>query len=370
MKNRNANSKARYRSYLKDELEAASLYYALADAEEDDGRREMFRELAQTEMRHAAHWASRVGVSTEGLRPSRPSLRTRIFVWVARTFGTRAVLPWLLRGEFADIRTYAKEPAAQLIVKDEREHAQMLNELAGNEGSVNLLQSEGYHRAGQAANIRAAVLGGNDGLVSNFALTMGVAGGTPDTSIVLLAGLAGLLAGAFSMAAGEYVSVRAQRDVYDREMEIERAELEEFPEQEKEELVLIYESKGLTKQEAEIVADRILADPQVALDTMAREELGFDPSQVGSPWGVALSSFFAFSVGAIVPVLPYLFISGSSVVLFSTVSSAAALSLVGGTLAMISNKNVAWGSLRMLLIGSGAAAVTYLVGRLVGVSLA
>ncbi len=369
MSKKERSTRARFKSYLKGEMEAASMYNALADVERDKKRAEIFRELAEAEMRHAAHWASKLEVDTSPLKPAKRTLRIRIFTWLAHRFGTRAVLPWLLKGEFADIRTYSKEPEAKPIVKDERRHARTLNELAGNGGTVNILQSEGYHRASQAANIRAAVLGSNDGLVSNFALTMGVAGGMSDTNITPLVGLAGLMAGAFSMTAGEYVSVRAQRDVYDREMEIESAELEESPEEEREELVLIYQTKGLARSEAEVVADRIMANPQVALDTMAREELGIDPSQLGSPWGVAISSFTAFSLGALIPVLSYMFSSGTTAIILSALSSGIALVLVGGTLALVSNKNVAWGSLRMLLIGVAAAAITFGVGNLIGVSL-
>jgi hypothetical protein len=215
MSKKERSATARFKSYLKGEMEAASMYNALADVERDKKR---------AEMRHAAHWASKLEVATSQLKPTKPTLRIRIFTWLARRFGTRAVLPWLLRGEFADIRMYSKDPEAKPIVRDERIHARTLNELAGNGGTINILQSEGHHRASQAANIRAAVLGSNDGLVSNFALTMGVAGGMSDTNIIPLVGLAGLMAGAFSMAAGEYVSVRAQKDVYDREMEILRAQ--------------------------------------------------------------------------------------------------------------------------------------------------
>ncbi len=222
--------------------------------------------------------------------------------------------------------------------------------------------------------LRAAVLGGNDGLVSNFSLVMGVAGGTGSPSLVLLAGVAGLLAGAFSMASGEYVSMRAQRDLHERLLQLEARELEEEPEEETEELVEIYQAKGLTRQEAEVVARRIMADPVVALDTHAREELGLDPSQLGSPWGAAVSSFFAFAGGAFVPILPYLVSRGGSVggsaFLISILLSAAAMATVGGVLAHLSGKRAWWGSLRMLLAGSIAASVTYAIGSLLGVALA
>ncbi len=359
---------ARFRFYLESEIEAAALYNDLADGEKDEIRAEVFTGLAMAEMRHAAHWATKLGLDATALKPHR-TLRSRLISWLARRFGTRAVLPLILRSEFTDIRTYAKEPEAKVIVGDERQHAQALGGLAGKVGAVDLLQSEGRHRAGSAGNIRAAVLGFNDGLVSNFALIMGVAGGTSNPHFILLAGVSGLLAGAFSMAAGEYISVRSQRDVYEREIEIERAEIEESPEEEREELILIYQSKGLTREEAKVVSERILANPEVALDTMAREELGFDPSQTGSPWGVVFSSFPAFGLGALVPVFPHLVSSDTLALFLSATLSGVALFAVGSLLSLLTNKSFVWGGIRMLLIGVVSAGVTFSIGRLIGASI-
>ena len=212
-------------------------------------------------------------------------------------------------------------------------------------------------------------LGVNDGLISNFSLVMGVAGGTSKSEYVLLAGVAGLLAGAFSIAAGEYISMRSQRDVYEYQIKLEQAEIEDSPEDEVEELVLIYRSKGFTQEESEVIAKRIMERPDVALDTMVREELGLDPSQLGSPWGASLSSFLAFTAGAIVPILPYLFNAERLAVTLSGIFSAVALIAVGALLAWMTSRSVRWGALRMLLAGGSAAAVTFGVGSLIGVSL-
>lgn len=219
-------------------------------------------------------------------------------------------------------------------------------------------------------NLRAAVLGVNDGLVSNFSLVMGVAGGISDPDIVLLAGVAGLLAGAFSMAAGEYVSVRSQRDVYEHQIERERYEIATRPDDEEEELVTIYRSKGLSQDEAEAVAKRLRADPEAMLDTMVREELGLNPDELGSPIGASASSFTAFVMGAVIPIIPYLFGTGSLNIPASAVLSAGALLVVGGTLAKMSNRNPLWGAARMALAGGAAAAVTFGIGSLVGMTLA
>ena len=213
------------------------------------------------------------------------------------------------------------------------------------------------------------MLGGNDGLVSNFSLVMGVAGGANDPTIVLLAGIAGLLAGAFSMAAGEWISVSSQADVYRHLIRRAFAVFHDTPTRHERSLVDIYTSKGLTTAEASVVARRIMADPEVALDTMARERLGLDPKSVGSPFGAAASSFIAFSLGAIIPIIPYLLDFGSMTLALSALFSALALVAVGALVAAGSGRSVVWGGARMLLAGGIAAAVTYCVGSLIGVAI-
>ena len=216
-------------------------------------------------------------------------------------------------------------------------------------------------------NLRAAVLGANDGLVSNLSLIMGVAGGVDDPKFVLFAGIAGLIAGAFSMATGEYISVRSQRDVYQHQIRRESARLNDSPEYGIALLERIYRLKGLTDDEASEVARRIMLDPDVALDTIVREDLGLSPSSMGSPFGAASSSLVAFVLGAIVPVLPYLFDAGALAFTLSAVLSAVALAAIGAVVASGSGLNAAWGAVRMLAVGGLAAAVTYGIGRLIGV---
>jgi vacuolar iron transporter family protein len=236
-------------------------------------------------------------------------------------------------------------------------------------GSVRqFASSEGHRMDGQSGTFRAAVFGVNDGLVSNLSLVMGVAGASTDPRYVLLAGVAGLLAGAFSMAAGEYVSMRAQRELFENQIEIERRELAEDPQGEQKELELIYRSKGLPNAEAASLASRMMSDPEVALDTHAKEELGLNMQALGSPWAAAASSFVSFVMGAIVPVLPYMLFSSRTAFMTSLVLSACALLAVGGMVSSYTGRSVLISALRMLLIGFGAAAVTYLVGRAIGVS--
>lgn len=228
--------------------------------------------------------------------------------------------------------------------------------------------SEGHRIDAQSGTFRAAVFGVNDGLVSNLSLVMGVAGASTDARYVLLAGVAGLLAGAFSMAAGEYVSMKAQRELFENEIEVERRELAEDPKGEQKELELIYRSKGLPNVEAAKLASRMMSDPEVALDTHAKEELGLNMKALGSPWGAAASSFVAFVIGASIPVLPYVLLSRGAALMTSLVLSAFALLAVGAMISSYTGRNVLMSALRMLLIGFGAAAVTYLVGSAIGVS--
>jgi VIT1/CCC1 family predicted Fe2+/Mn2+ transporter len=230
--------------------------------------------------------------------------------------------------------------------------------------------ADARHRITAGGSLRAAVFGANDGLVSNLALIMGVAGGTLDPGIILLAGVAGLVAGAGSMAAGEWVSVQSQRELFERELNVERWELQQFPDDERRELELIYQAKGMDAEQAAALAERIMADPDIALDTLAREELGLNPGALGSPWTAAISSFCAFAVGAVVPLLPFLFgAAGNGAVAVSALLSALALSAVGATISVFTGRPVWRSGLRMVVIGGGAAAITYLIGSLVGVTL-
>ena len=239
----------------------------------------------------------------------------------------------------------------------------------GERGPEAITRREGWHRSGRSGTLRAVIFGVSDGLVSNLSLVMGVAGASEQGELILLAGVAGLLAGAFSMAAGEYISMQSQRELFERQIELERAELEAMPDEEQRELVEIYISKGLPPEEAERLAERIFRDPQTALDTLVREELGLDPDELGSPWGAAFGSFVAFAIGAIIPVLPYLVMSGAGAFAVSLGLSLAALFAVGAAVSLLTGKGVLFSGLRQLAIGAAAAAVTYAVGTVIGVGV-
>jgi len=239
--------------------------------------------------------------------------------------------------------------------------------LVPHTGPIDGEQSAGV---GKTGTLRAAIFGVNDGLVSNAALIMGFAGAAQDRSVIVLAGISGLLAGAFSMAAGEYVSMRVQREVLERMLHLEAHELGSDPEGERAELAQIYGRKGVPRELADQLATELSRDPATALDTHAREELGIDPDEgLGSPWGAASSSFSTFAVGALVPLLPFLFAGGSAAVVASALITALALLGVGALTARVTGRSPLLSGLRMLAIGGTAASVTYLIGLALGVSV-
>ncbi|MQF48449.1 hypothetical protein FIM08_00875 [SAR202 cluster bacterium AC-647-N09_OGT_505m] len=360
---------ATYKSYLKGELETAGLYEAMADTEGNSERADVFRQLAHAEMRHASMWAEKLGIDPDTLVPTRGGVRLHLLKWAAQRFGTHRMIPLILRGTSKDFSAYTLDPEAHDMAKEQRTHDHTLRGLSSGQDHSESIRARKGHYSGTSGSLRAAVLGVNDGLVSNFSLVMGVAGGTSNQDIVLLAGVAGLLAGAFSMAAGEYVSMRSQRDVYEHQISREMAEIEMWPEEEEKKLSLIYQAKGLSPMEARLIAKRFMADPEIALDTIAREELGLNPSELGSPWGASFSSFGAFVIGALVPILPYLLGAGTLAILLSAILSAGALVIVGGTLSWMTDRSPTWGAIRMALAGGTAAAVTFGVGNLIGTSL-
>ena len=368
----------RYMQYLAAERASGHMYRALADMTSGQ-RREALLELASIEDRHAAHWMAllhtagvQIPEDTGELEPDDAQVLQR-----ARNMGLDAVLGDLEQAERDAQGMYDAEPdALPGMSQDEREHAAVLAGLGGAEtpsapsdvrGQLN--QAEPWHRTDKSGALRAAIFGISDGLVSNTALVMGFAGSGVDRGTVLFAGVAGLLAGAFSMAAGEYVSVASQTDLFRRELALEERELREKPLEEQRELELLYRAKGLDAETAKKTAEKIMADPKTALDTLAREELGLDPDELGNPKRVAASSFAAFAVGAAVPVIPYFFLSGLTALFVAVTLAVIAMLIVGGTVGRVSGLGVARSAARQLLVGGGAAAVTYIVGRLVGTSV-
>jgi VIT1/CCC1 family predicted Fe2+/Mn2+ transporter len=369
------NPVLRYRSNLQGEVDSAALYRAMAAAEPDPHLSEVYQRLAAVEEAHAEFWRTQLSRIGARIGVGRPGWRTRALVWLARRFGPQFVLPTLSTLEQRDSGQYDRQPEAVAggLPAAERSHNRVVEAMAsawptGASGSA-LARLEGRHRAGGNA-LRAAVLGANDGLVSNLSLVMGVAGAEVSGRTILLTGLAGLVAGACSMAMGEWLSVTSSRELSQQQIDVEADELARMPEEEKEEMVLIYQAKGLDETAARALADKLMANKDSALDTLVREELGIDPEELGgSPWTAAASSFGLFTLGAIFPVAPFFFLGGWAVIIASLAASGVALVMIGAGTSLFTGRNLLFSGIRQLAIGFAAAGVTFAVGRLVGVSL-
>jgi len=360
----------RLRMAWQDELDSAAVYRAAAARVAGTPQAEAYRRMAEDETRHAGILAERL--ASRGAAPGRaqPSLRGRVMVALVRWLGPSAVISSMVEREQAGIDVYTGTPEAELA-SDEQAHRDLLRSFrgAGLQGGA-IAQVEAEHRAASGNALRAAVLGANDGLVSNLSLVMGVAGASMESRAILVTGLAGLLAGAISMALGEWLSVQSSRELFARQLAIEAAELEETPEEEHQELVGIYRAKGLPADQAEAVAARLMADPKAALDTLVREELGFDPAELGgSAWEAAFTSFVLFALGAIVPVAPFLALTGPTAIVVSLIASALGLFAVGAGITLLTGRGLWFSGMRQVLFGLVAAGVTFAIGRLIGVAL-
>jgi VIT1/CCC1 family predicted Fe2+/Mn2+ transporter len=342
------------------EMEAVYLYRALAEAEPAPERRALFAQLAREAASQAAIWSTAAARASEKLpEPFVPGVRVRIVAALARRIGPVRLRPVLAAMKVRGLSIYGASKSGHAMPTSADEIGQ-------------------HHRGATTGNLRAAVFGVNDGLVSNASLILGVAGATSaggataSGHAVLISGAAGLLAGAFSMASGEYVSVRSQREMLERQIAAERDELAQYPAEEAAELSLIYQARGLPREDADRMAERIVAHPDYALDALVREELGLDPAALGSPWGAAITSFFSFSTGALVPLVPFLVVSASherAALPFSVSLTAAALFGVGAAISLFVGHGAVRGGVRMLLIGAAAAAATFFIGRALGVAV-
>jgi VIT1/CCC1 family predicted Fe2+/Mn2+ transporter len=359
---------------LVDERDGAALYEGLARHEKDPEKARSFLEIAGAERRHAEVWAKKLEKEGVALPNDRPSSRIRALIWLARRLGTAAVVPMVLEAERMDADKYdAQGGDAVAIADEERQHRRTLAGMSQGqptEARELIAMRERWHRSSSAAgSIRAAIFGMNDGLLSNLSLILGVAGAGVEPRTVLVTGFAGLLAGAFSMAAGEYTSVASQRDLLTRQVQMERREIDEAPEEEAAELALIFKQKGLSTEQASRTAAELLKNPESAADTLVREELGLDPTDLGSPLSAALSSFAMFSVGATIPIIPFLLATGNVAVAVSAALAFLVLAGVGGLVGFLSGTSVLLSAGRMAGLAALAAGVTYAVGRLFGASV-
>lgn len=367
----------RYRANWQGEIDGMMLYRTLARVEPKPELAEVYRRMADAEERHALLWEGKLRAAGRPVPERRQSWRSRALSLLARRFGAGFVLPTVHGVENRDTSRYDAQGDAvrNRLPQEERIHARLLSAIAetqptGVEGGM-LASLEGRHRAVGGNALRAAVLGGNDGLVSNLSLIMGVAGASLSPKAVLVTGLAGLLAGAGSMAMGEWLSVQSSRELFTKQIAVEAEELEAAPQDEEEEMALIYQAKGLSEEEARLLAARLMTDKQSALETLAREELGIDPKELGgSAWEAAVTSFILFAAGALVPLCPFFFLHGSSAIIASILFSSATLFFLGAAITLLTGRNALYSGLRQLLFGVIAAGLTYGIGRIVGVSIA
>lgn len=357
------------------EVDACYLYEKLADNETDETIANVFRQMSEIEKGHAEAFLQKQKIQQESLLPP-PSFRAKALNRIGKIFGYDYVLGVLMDTEksISIAVINAKNKNKLPVTGAETNHVTILRSLLEREAKVtggNVAKFESRHRSVGGNALRAAVLGGNDGLVSNFSLVMGIAGATEGGSGVLLAGVAGLLAGALSMALGEWISVKSSQELYENQMQLEMDELETNPEGEEKELALIYMAKGIPEDQAHEMAAGIMNNKTEAHEILVKEELGINPEELkGSAMEAAIYSFILFGIGAVIPVIPFMFISGVTAILISVAASAMGLFLIGSAITLFTGKSIWYSGIRQVLFGLIAAAITFGIGKLIGVSLA
>lgn len=359
---------------IQTEIDASFLYGKLAEHEEDATIANVFRQMSEIEKSHAEAFAKKENISLAQLM--QPSWRAKTLNTIGKIFGYDYVLGSLMDTEksISNAIISTKQKHKQAITGTETSHVKILRAILEKEKIVTgaqLSKFERRHRSVGGNAIRAAVLGGNDGLVSNFSLIMGVAGATAGQEGVLLAGLAGLLAGALSMSLGEWISVKSSQELYENQMQIEMEELETNPEGEMKELALIYIAKGIPEEQAYEMATDIMKDKTLAHDILVKEELGINAEELkGSAVEAAVYSFILFAIGAVIPVFPFMFTSGTQAIVISVAASAIGLFLIGAAITLFTGRNVWLSGFRQVLFGLAAAAITFGIGKLIGVAVA
>ena len=361
----------RWKAARQEELDAEAIYRSLAAAQTMPERAELLAGIADDERRHAEHWEELLRAAGVDPGPARPGQRARVLCRLAGDFGDTVVVPIMRDREVLSTEAYMDDSGA--FAADEDRHARALATLVGDTRGEPIGRALARLQRGRAAGgnaLRAAVLGVNDGLVSNASLVMGVAGAGVASKDILVTGVAGLIAGACSMAMGEWISVQSSRELSARELAVEQRHIVTEAEVEQAELALVYEQKGLHPSEARKVAERLSADPETALDIHAREELGIDPDELGgSPWVAAGMSFALFVVGAVVPIVLFAFLSGNKAVATALALSALGLFGIGAAITLLTGRSVLVSGFRQLAFGAAAFAVTYGIGALFGTAI-
>ena len=358
---------------IQTEVDTGFLYKILAENEKDPNVARVFTEMSEIEHSHAMAFLKKNNLDSSHL-PS-PSGRAKVLRFIGKVFGYDYILGVLLDTEksisSSIVKVKRKSNAAPSL--SDTSHVTILKNILNNHQDIsgsNLARFEKRHRSVGGNALRAAVLGGNDGLVSNFSLVMGIAGATSGQSEVLLTGLAGLMAGALSMALGEWISVKSSQELYENQMQLEMEELETNPEGEEKELALIYISKGIPEPQARSMAKAIISDKDRAHEMLIQEELGINAEDLqGSAMEAAITSFILFAIGAVIPVIPFFFLSGMNAVLLSAAFSALGLFLIGSAITLFTGKSIWFSGFRQVFFGLAAAAITYGIGTIIGVSL-
>lgn len=362
------------RKNLQTEIDASFLYHKLAENEPNDTIAHVFRQMSEIENGHAMAFAK---ANFPGLLElPGPSYQARTLNMIGKIFGYNYVLGVLMDTEknISNAIITGKKKKNQALTGNEANHVTILRSLLEKETSItgsNLAKFESRHRSVGGNALRAAVLGGNDGLVSNFSLVMGIAGATSGQTGVLLAGIAGLLAGALSMALGEWISVKSSQELHENQMQLELDELETNPEGEMKELALINMAKGIPEEQAYQMAADIMKDKDHAYEVLVKEELGINVEELkGSAMEAAVYSFILFSIGAIIPVFPFIFMNGIPAIIISVMVSSIGLFLIGSAITLFTGKSIWFSGLRQVIFGLAAAAVTFGIGKLIGIAVA
>jgi VIT1/CCC1 family predicted Fe2+/Mn2+ transporter len=356
-----------YREHLQDEADSAFLYRALAAVEPDKKKCEIYLELAEVEDRHAELWVKLLADAGAAEPSITPTARARVLAWVARRFGAATVSSLMLREEGREVKGYlafsrtagsaAAQDAALRLARESAEHAETL-------GGVMGIAGEPWHQASSGGFLRNVVYGFNDGLTANFGLVAGVIGASVAPHMILLSGIAGLIADSLSMGASGYLAAKSEQEVYEHELAMESAEIRLMPEVEAQELALVYETRGVERSAAKRMAEEVMRDPERALAEKAREELGIGEQQ-GTPLREGVVTGIATAVGALIPVAPFLVLHGATAVW--TAFGLAMLShfAVGAARSVFTGRGIVRSGLDMFIVGLGVAAVGYVVGDLI-----
>ncbi len=358
------------------EVDAAFLYEKIAGAETDPGIAGIFKNLAEIERGHAAKMLDRMQQQGLGVALPPPSWRARVLDRIGKLFGYDYIIGVMMDTEksIAQAIVKQKEAGKMRVSGKEDTHVKILQSLLKNQSRVSgeqLSRIEGRHKTVGGNALRAAVLGANDGLVSNLSLVMGVAGATSGKSEILLAGSAGLLAGALSMALGEWISVKSSQELYERQMALEMDEIIANPEGELKEITLLYIAKGIPEEQARAMAQKAMSDKDQAHELLVKEELGINPEELkSSAWEAAITSFVLFAIGAVIPLAPFFWCGGYMAILASAAFSTLGLFVIGSAITLFTGKSIWFSGMRQVIFGLMAAAITFGIGKIIGVSIA